>query len=368
MDNKSVHMDNMPSSSVLMIGDYAGNDATGGMAAVIQNYRRYIPDLKYIYTWRPSSSRIYKLLILIFAYIQVIFRLLFDRNIALVHIHTCSGMSFWRSAGFLRLSKAFGKKVILHMHGGRFKDFYEESDSKEKMLGLIASADIFVVLSNPWRDWFISIGVCEKNIRVLNNMVIPPACVPERNNDGVLALLFLGNVVKAKGIYDLLEVLADNAQRWKGKVVLKIGGEVAGDMLERTIRENALDDIVEYCGYATGHQKDELMSWCDVLVLPSYYEGLPMSILEAMSWFRPVIASRVGGIPSVVHDGENGILTEPGNKESIASAVESFLSHPELVDRYGSCSAEIVRDYLPDSVMGVLAEIYTSLMQREQER
>lgn len=366
MVDNGIYMDCKLASRVLMIGDYAGEYAAGGMASVIHNYRRYIPGLIYIYTWRPSSSRIYKFLILLRSYIQVLLKLAFDRNIALVHIHTCSGASFRRSAGFMKLAKFFGKKILLHMHGGRFRDFYEESVSKDGIIGQIAMSDRFAVLSDMWMHWFVSIGVDRKKICVLNNMVLPPADMTLRHNDGCLDLLFLGSVVKTKGIYDLLDVVAVNVDRWKGRVSLKIAGEVTDDTLERTIHERKLEDVVTYCGYATGHKKDELLAGCDVFVLPSYFEGLPMSILEAMSWSKAVIASRVGGIPSVVHDGVNGILIEPADKDALTSAVESFVSDPDMIREYGLRSAEIVVDYFPEKVMTELSGIYISLMNQEE--
>lgn len=346
-------------SKVLMVGDYAGADAVGGMASVIQNYRKLVPHLNYIYTWRPSSSKVYKLAVLLASYVRMIIRLLTDRNIEIVHIHTCSGASFWRCEGFVNLAGAFGKKVVLHMHGGRFKEFYAESGKPGRIIDIISKADRFVVLSQIWADWFVSIGVKREAVRVLNNMVVPYKGTEVSQYNGVLNLLFLGNVTKDKGIYDLLEVLAANKDAWKGRVALKIGGEDKDGQLLPFVNENGLGTVVQYCGYVTGQDKIRLLEWCNVFVLPSYYEGLPMSILEAMSCGKAVIASNVGGIPSVVYDGENGILVNPGDKSALASAVDSYISHPCRLTSDGARSTEIVRDYLPEKVMADLAEIYT---------
>ena len=144
-------------SKVLMVGDYAGADAVGGMASVIQNYRKLVPHLNYIYTWRPSSSKVYKLAVLLASYVRMIIRLLTDRNIEIVHIHTCSGASFWRCEGFVNLAGAFGKKVVLHMHGGRFKEFYAESGKPGRIIDIIS---IFRVFFNLLRNRLGNSGRC----------------------------------------------------------------------------------------------------------------------------------------------------------------------------------------------------------------
>ena len=84
-----------------------------------------------------------------------------------------------------------------------------------------------------------------------------------------------------------------------------------------------------------------------------------MSILEAMSCGKAVIASNVGGIPTVVRSGENGVLIKPGDRVALASAVDSYVSDPDRLTSEGARSVEIVSDYLPEKVMADLAEIYT---------
>ena len=362
MNSDSMHMDKRLSSKVLMIGDYAGPDATGGMASVIQSYRCCIPELNYIHSWRPSSSRIYKLLILLKACAVVICKLSFDRKIKIVHIHTCSGDSFWRSAWFVNLAKMYGKKIVLHMHGGRFKEFYEESSRKDRITSVIARSDRFVVLTQMWKSWFESIGVREESLRVLNNIVMPPLHTEVPDSDGKLHLLFLGTVIKEKGIYDLMDTIIRNKEEWKDRVVLKIGGELKDGQLMRMIEDNGLEPMVEYCGYVTGKNKIDILDWCDVFVLPSYFEGLPVSVLEAMSHSKAIIAARVGGIPSVVKDNENGILVEPGDMDALSAAVGAFLREPQLVSSYGRQGSLIARDYMPGKVIEDLAGIYLSLM------
>ena len=98
--------------------------------------------------------------------------------------------------------------------------------------------------------------------------------------------------------------------------------------------------------------------------MPSYNEGLPIAILEAMSYSHPIISTPVGGIPEVVKDHQNGILVEPGNLEQIKEALLFFIEHPEVIRSYGKKSYEIVQPYFPENVFLQLKEIYCDLLEK----
>lgn len=106
------------------------------------------------------------------------------------------------------------------------------------------------------------------------------------------------------------------------------------------------------------------MNWADIYILPSYNEGLPIAILEAMSYTHPIISTPVGGIPEVVKDHQNGILVEPGNLEQIKEALLFFIKHPEVIESYGQKSYEIVQPYFPENVFLQLKKIYYDLLEK----
>ena len=130
-------------------------------------------------------------------------------------------------------------------------------------------------------------------------------------------LLFLGLLGKNKGIYDLLECIRDHKVEFQGKLKLYIGGNGEIEHVKQLIKEYGIADIVIFEGWVSGDKKIELLNKSDAYILPSYKEGLPISILEAMSYGMPIISTPVGGIPEIVSNGENGYLVEPGNKEDI---------------------------------------------------
>ena len=99
----------------------------------------------------------------------------------------------------------------------------------------------------------------------------------------------------------------------------------------------------------------------DVFILPSYNEGLPISILEAMSYGKAIISTSVGGIPEIVKQNENGLLIEPGNLEQIEQSINNLLEHPELINEFGAISEQLVQKYLPHFVLKELEGYYTSV-------
>ncbi|MCD8290383.1 MAG: glycosyltransferase, partial [Prevotella sp.] len=158
---------------VLMVGVYYKHLAPGGMAAVIQYYEKYFERLHYVPSWRLTNAA-GRLWYAGIAYLTVMLRCLFDRRIKILHVHTAADGSFWRKSQFVKLGKTFGKKVILHVHASRFKDFYDESARKEQIRKNLLLADKLLVLSESWKEWFVSIGIPEKKIIVLHNITDYP--------------------------------------------------------------------------------------------------------------------------------------------------------------------------------------------------
>ena len=177
-----------------------------------------------------------------------------------------------------------------------------------------------------------------------------------------VGLLYLGVIGQRKGIYDILNALKDNKDFFKGKVVLRIGGNQEEEKLQACINEYGLQGMVKFEGFVSGEKKIECLNWADVYILPSFNEGLPIGILEAMSYRHPIISTPVGGIPEVVKDGVNGIMVKPGNVQEIAKAISAFVRDKKLVEEYGMHSIELVKPYLPETVFATLSEMYSHLI------
>ena len=258
-----------------------------------------------------------------------------------------------------------GVKIILHIHASRFKDFYNEASSRKQtwIRNTLNDCDRVIVLSKSWQEWFEGIGIpCDK-LTVLHNITAYPIVRKKFHaEDGKVHFLFMGEIGERKGVFDILKCITDHKKEFCGRIVLRIGGNRNEEKLLSYIRECQLEDMVKFEGWVIGEKKIELLNWADVFMLPSYNEGLPISILEAMSYGHPIISSPVGGIPEVVKEGENGVLVEPGNPEAIYYAMTRYMNNRERIRFEGKSSLKLVEPYLPHSVMMDLRKIYEELL------
>lgn len=356
---KLIHKD--LSQKVLMIGEYFKHNAPGGMAAVLASYNEYFENMQFIPTWR-NGNILVKIWYAVYSYVFFIWYMLFVRSVKIVHIQGAAFASFERNVFFVKVGKLFGKKVVMHMHCADFESYYNPSKHKQRIVDTINACDLYLVLSDSWKQYFESIGVKSNIIKVLNNTITPPVTKRVKRSTDILNLLYLGVIGQRKGIYDILNALKDNKEMFEGKVVLRIGGNQEEEKLQACINEYGLQEMVKFEGFVSGEKKIECLNWADVYILPSFNEGLPIGILEAMSYRHPIISTPVGGIPEVVKDGVNGIMVNPGNVQEIAKAISAFVGDKKLVEEYGMHSIELVKPYLPETVFATLSEMYSHLI------
>ena len=181
----------------------------------------------------------------------------------------------------------------------------------------------------------------------------------------ILNLLFLGLITNGKGNFDLIKVIAGNKEKYHSKIHLSVGGNGEVNRLNDLIKKHNIEELVEFLGWITREQKEIALSNTDIYILPSYNEGLPVSILESMSYGKAIISTDVGGIPEIVRNRENGLLISPGDLKQIEDALDFFLEYPQLIEEYGAVSELMVQKYLPHSVLKELTEIYKSLISNE---
>lgn len=348
------------SGKILFLG--VSKHTKGGMTAVLVSYGKYIDGMRFIPTWR-LGNKLIKSWYALQALVRTSLLLLFDKRIKIVHIHGAANASFDRCKLFINLSKQFGKKVILHEHAADFMEYYSASGKKDDIRATLNKCDRLIVLSKSWQDYFASIGVDKNRIKVLNNIVSPPELHPEfHTEDGKLHLLYMGEISKRKGGFDLLKAVADHKEQFEGKLLLRMGGNQVDGDIKSFINEHHLESIVTYEGWIAGQKKIECLNWEDVYILPSYNEGLPIAILEAMAYHHPVISTPVGGIPEVLQDGYNGTLVRPGNTEEIAKAIISYINLPDIIKHQGENSYKAVQPFFPESVFSSLKQIYQKLL------
>lgn len=342
---------------VLMIGPDRG--VHGGISGVVNNYYEAGLDQKidlcYIGTMVDGSGA-RKLLQAVKAYFMFWMKLPCCR---IVHVHMASDTSFYRKSVFILTAKLWRKRVVIHQHGGNFPVFYEKELSaagKKYVRRILSMGDVFLVLAAAWKDFFGGIIDREK-ITVLPNAVMLPKQYQKQY--GVHKILFLGRLCTEKGIGELLSVMPRLRSRFP-EVQLYLGGVWEDEGLKEEM--TSAGDCVTDLGWVGGSVKQKLLRECDIFVLPSYFEGQPVSVLEAMANECAVVASDTGGIPDMIVDGETGILVPPKDADALAQRLMTLLADTDLCRKLGeNARRKIETEFSMEQSIACLLSIYDAV-------
>jgi len=264
--------------------------------------------------------------------------------------------------------RAIGCRVIWHLHDGTFPRFISEGSRLKRatIRWALRRAAATILLSEatlealrphaPGVQW-----------RVVPNGV--PLNEQRRNNEDSkdaaerpLKLIFLGNLTRRKGAYDLIAALETAAKQGVRAVLLLAGGETAPGQrleIERRIAESSCANQIHLLGVVHGEQKQNALNDADCVVLPSYAEGLPMALLEGMAEGLPAIATRIGSIPDLVKDGVEGFLVSAGDVDALADRICRLARDPAIRRRMGQSARERVeRDFSQRAMAQRVFQIY----------
>lgn len=307
-----------------------------------------------------TGNRVKKIFFFIRAYIKL-HKLIKEDFFDIIHIHMSYKGSFYRKYYVAKLCKKYDKKIIIHLHGSEFKDFYNRGNKKRKarIKKMFSSANITIVLGKYWEKFICSIAP-EANVVVINNAVVIPD-VPEKSVKDKRVLLFLGALIQRKGVMDLLKAAKSIRNDGIDNFKLLIAG--AGEeekKLKEYVKENNMSDIVNFIGWITKEQKPKLLENSDVLILPSYNEGLPIAILEAMSYGLPIISTAVGSIAEAVSG--NGFLIKPGDVDALTDRLKTIICRDELFIEQSRKSRQIAKERFAESIFfRKIEDIYIKL-------
>ena len=179
-------------------------------------------------------------------------------------------------------------------------------------------------------------------------------------------MLFLAWLHKDKGVLDLLRAIPIVLRSVPEATFVIAGRGIAGgedpDSIMELARSLRVEQSLRFPGWVDGSEKDNLLRESDVFVLPSYYEALPVGVLEAMACGVPVVATSVGGIPDVIEDRVNGLLIEPGQPDALARAIVTILTDDALRSRLREAArSEVRKRFSTESVIKDLETLYREL-------
>ncbi|MGG4036977.1 glycosyltransferase family 4 protein [Heyndrickxia ginsengihumi] len=323
-------------NKILMVG--SSTKVKGGMTTVVESFLNY--DFKdefkivYIPTHIENTNTFYKLLFFFISLLRIVYNLLFNR-IRIVHMHMSERGSFKRKYIIYKIAKFFNKIVITHSHGAEFKEYYDVVNAKQKskISELLRESDLVITLGERWSEIIKNIEPNSKtcilrnavNIPAESNMIIEKDCYN---------ILFLAVLIKRKGILDLINssaLIIDELKKFNKEVKFTIAGD--GELLNESIdlvTQLGLKENFYFLGWVDNKKKAELLRKADLFILPSYNEGLPLSIIEAMSYGVPIISTNVGSINEAVICGRNGFLIKPGDTKGIKNAITKLLTKGDI--------------------------------------
>jgi glycosyltransferase involved in cell wall biosynthesis len=274
----------------------------------------------------------------------------------IVHIHFTYRGSFYRKAVVLALARAFGiRRIILHCHSHGFPEFYQRHSALARAFirRVLRSADLLIVIAEPWGKFFRAICP-EISLRVLHNPVECPTSIPDVDQRKPV-FLTLGVLGKRKGTYDILRAVPQILEAYP-TVEFWLGGDGEVEEVQALLADAPWGGRVRLLGWVKGTEKHTCLGAASVFLLPSYAEGLPVAVLEAMAYGLPVITTPVGGIPDAVINEETGVLVHPGNVPALVDACLGLLDDPGRRRRLGSAAHRYAAEHF--AVGGILARLY----------
>jgi glycosyltransferase involved in cell wall biosynthesis len=348
---------------IVMLG--TGFETRGGISSVVNVYREAglferFP-ITYV-TTHVDGSALAKMRVCVIAWLRYM-GLLIGGKVALAHVHISTGISFWRKLLFVCPALVLGVPAVLHLHGADFAEFYDEGSKRRKWIlrTVFDKCAGIIVLSHSWKEWVRSVSGNPVIIPIYNPVALPRAVdFWRRSRDGA-GILLLGQLGKRKGIYDLLEAVARLVDKHP-RLKLVLAGDGEAERVKTAAKRLGLHEHVDVLDWVAGREKSALLESAAVYALPSYCEGLPMSVLEAMAAGLPVVCTPVGGVPEAVTDGREGWVIAPGDVDALAGALDKLLSDAGLRRRMGDAGRRKVENtFSVTKVVPQLERLYEKL-------
>lgn len=340
---------------------FVGHDLSdkGGISTLENLYEDLFDEYKHIAIYK-FGGLILKLFIFFKGVYLIILNLIKNSQIRIVHIHTASGLDFYRNSIPLFIASAFKKQVVLHVHGGYFPVFYTKCPKINRFI--IKRTNCIITVSEFLKNNMTQFDLGIPIYNVYN--IVEKAkskYVYVRNISDRIRLGFLGAINENKRIFDVVELLAKHPDL-KSISNLTIAGVGDVSRLKKLIATNSLEDTVNYIGWIGKEEKVSFFNNIDLLLQPSDFESFGLSIAEAMSYGCPAIATNVGGIPEIIESGVNGLLIDVGDFESLYRHIQDIYINKESLPLMSKSAIRSVEKFSKSDVAGQLKHVYYELL------
>jgi glycosyltransferase involved in cell wall biosynthesis len=361
---------------ILMVGPHP-QQMIGGVSAMITTIlnsdlpRQF--QIHHIATVVPGSKR-GKLWTALMALGRFLWHLI-RRPIQLVYVHVGGDKSIYRKSPFILLGKLFGKKILLHWHGGNVARYYHSRSvlGEWYLRSVIRLSDRILAVSEHTKV-ALQRFLPGHDIHALPNAIdTSELSVARRSsvNGAPARVLYMGHLLPEKGIYDLVKAMPRIIVEAPDTKFL-FCGPYEVEKVRQICQRKGLMPFVEHVGPIPMQERLRFYQRADILVLPSYDEGMPIVVLEAMAIGLPIVTTPVGGIPEIIKNGIHGFLIKPGDTKALASRVLTLIKDPALRHRMGQSNQIKANEFdvtlFAKRLAGHLHELIESSTERSEIR
>ena len=326
-----------------------GHGSGGGIAIITKSILSlFKQDIKYSLSYIEARGGYLKLFIPFFlfkGFLKIIIYKLINK-IDLAHVHIANKGSVFRKILFSELLSLLNIPFIFHLHND--KEIYLKSSPWIKSLVIrnFNKASKIIVLGKLWKKILIrKMNLPNKKIEVLRNTTQPLILNTKKNKkNDFIKILFIGKICKEKGAYDLISVLNNikNIKNWSA--ILAGDGDVEETKI--ILSKQNIDHRVKILGWVNPIKSHKLLIESDILILPSYAENLPISVIEGMSYKLPIITTSVGVITEIIKNNKTGIIIKPGDTKALTINLKKLINLPKLRFKLGKAAQRYYKSNL----------------------
>ena len=302
-------------------------------------------------------------------------RTLLTQPVDVLHIHTCSGLTFWRNSVDAAIARLLGVNVVWHIRGGKFPAFCEATTGwRRRLLRLaLSEADRVITLSHAFAERLRAVAPGARITTIPNafDPAIETSSEPEpiARTDDTCRFVYLATLRRGKGIHELLAATELLKQRHVKFEVVLLGDMQSEErrQLDAKINSDAPGNPIRWLGSADLAMKHKWLAWADVFVHPSHSEGLPNAVLEAAASGLPVIATDVGATRDVLQPdplaAPLAVLIPPRDANALADAMQTLAEDaPQRQQIAAAISAHVRANYHIERISREINAVYATLL------